>query len=135
MKRAILNDRYLIDFDKREVTDLKTEISRKVEPRLVQILHLLLSNINSVVPREELIRKVWGNYNSGEQLLTHSVALLRKSFETDVIQTVSKLGYVINGKLVRPGIQSWITKRLNARTMAYLMLTVMILRSLLIGHH
>lgn len=56
---------------------------------------LLLEARGKVVSRNELINKIWGNYNSGEQLLTHSIAMLRKVVGKDQIKTIPKTGYII----------------------------------------
>lgn len=67
-----------------------------MEPRLTQILEILLSNRGKVVSREAMIEAIWGNYNSGQELLTHSISMLRKSVGKDLIVTIPKRGYMIH---------------------------------------
>lgn len=67
----------------------------KLEPRLIQLLKLLMEGKGKVISREELIRPIWGNYNSGGDLLTHSISVLRKELGNEVIKTIPKKGYAL----------------------------------------
>lgn len=67
-----------------------------IEPRLTQILEILVSNRGQVVSRDSIIEVIWGNYASGPELLTHSISMIRKTIGHDSIITIPKKGYMIN---------------------------------------
>lgn len=131
MKKVILNKSYLLDFEQNEVTTLENGKRRKVEPRLMRLLAILAKNKGRVVERNQLIQKIWGNYNSGEKLLTHSISLLRKHFDEQVIHTISKKGYLFEGHLHRV---SWIPSYKPAY-MLYALFAFLIIRMIFFGHH
>lgn len=81
--------------DQNSILNTTTKRVISIEPRLTQILKLLLSNRGKVVKREDIIDAIWGNYNSGQDLLTHSISMLRKSIGKDLIITIPKKGYMI----------------------------------------
>jgi len=72
--------------------------SFKVEPRLMQVLICLAEDAGNLVPRSELIKKVWDNYGGAEEGLMQAISKLRKFLKDDarqqkVIQTIPKKGY------------------------------------------
>ncbi|MDW3652387.1 MAG: winged helix-turn-helix domain-containing protein [Bacteroidia bacterium] len=72
--------------------------SFKVEPRLMQVLICLAEDAGNLVPRSELIKKVWNNYGGAEEGLMQAISKLRKFLLDDarqqqVIQTIPKKGY------------------------------------------
>lgn len=72
--------------------------SVRVEPKVMQVLEVLAENAGEMVPREELIRRVWPGVFVTDDVLTRCISVLRKVFddrrtEPQVIETISKKGY------------------------------------------
>jgi DNA-binding winged helix-turn-helix (wHTH) protein/TolB-like protein len=70
----------------------------KVEPRVMQVLVALARKAGEVVPKEDLIRDVWGEVFVSDDVLTNSIWELRRALgdsarRPSFIQTVSKRGY------------------------------------------
>lgn len=95
MKPKSISRNLYVNPDLNLIVNKSTGESVNIEPRLTSLLMLLLEARGKVVSRNELIIKIWGNYNSGEQLLTHSIAMLRKVVGKDRIKTIPKTGYMI----------------------------------------
>ncbi len=95
MKKRPVTKNLILDVDQNQLINTFTGEVRRIEPRLVGILTILLDARGQVVPRNQIIQEIWGNYNSGEQLLTHSVAMLRREVGTHVIKTIPKKGYLL----------------------------------------
>ncbi|GAA1027519.1 hypothetical protein GCM10009557_09190 [Virgisporangium ochraceum] len=65
-------------------------------PRETRLLHLLMSNANHVVTREQIRETVWGadEHNSSNTITVHIQRLrARLGEDPDIIQTVRRLGY------------------------------------------
>lgn len=76
-----------------------------VEPKVMALLSILAEEPGRVWSREELINRIWGQADVGDENLTRTVYLLRKALRTphrlsDAIKTISKRGYQLRG--VRP---------------------------------
>ena len=77
----------------------------KLTLKTTQLLELLLANKRSIVPKETMLRKLWGydKYPDGNNVETH-MSRLRKSLEeieTSVhIRTVRNLGYILEDTFV-----------------------------------
>jgi DNA-binding winged helix-turn-helix (wHTH) protein len=72
--------------------------SVRVEPKVMQVLEVLAENAGEMVPREELISRVWPGVFVTDDVLTRCISVLRKVFEDRrseprVIETISKRGY------------------------------------------
>lgn len=70
----------------------------RVEPKAMQVLVLLASNVGQVVTREELEDTVWANVIVGPDALTNSIIKLRKALgdqprNARFIETIPKTGY------------------------------------------
>ena len=69
-----------------------------IEPKVMNLLGVLIENAQNVVTREDLITAVWGVEYGGDERLSRAISLLRKAFG-DVrgkhthIETISKRGY------------------------------------------
>ena len=98
MKKKTIKRGLKLDIEKNQLINSETGERKQMEPRLTNILALLLNAKGQVVRRDYLIEKVWGNYNSGEQLLTHSMAMLRKEIGSGIIKTIPKKGYLIEDR-------------------------------------
>lgn len=75
-----------------------SQTTRKLEPKVMDLLVYLASRPGEVVSREELDDEVWGGVTVGYDSLTGAIAKLRKALEDGpgnpaIIETVSKVGY------------------------------------------
>ena len=84
-----------------------------VEPRVLEVLEVLIEHHGEVVSRDDLIDRVWGIGYGGDERLSRAISLLRKAFgekrgEHRHIETISKRGYrliaSVNGKERTVGI-------------------------------
>ena len=69
-----------------------------LQPKFVELIHYLAEQYPRVIPRNELIEKIWdGNEYVGEKALTNAIWHLRKCFnelhQPEVIETIRKVGY------------------------------------------
>lgn len=63
-----------------------------------EILKLLMSNLNSVVSREQLLDNVWGyDYFGDSRVIDSHIKNIRKKTDTQSIKTVSGVGYKMEG--------------------------------------
>lgn len=78
-----------------------------VEPRVLEVLEVLIEHHGEVVSRDDLIDQVWGIGYGGDERLSRAISLLRKAFgekrgDHRHIETISKRGYrliaPVNGK-------------------------------------
>jgi DNA-binding winged helix-turn-helix (wHTH) protein len=96
-----ISDRLEICFDTNEIismNDNNTSTKTKVEPRIMQVLQILVNNSPKVVSRDQLISEVWDNYGGADDALNQSISHLRKLLndtnkEKRIIETVVKKGY------------------------------------------
>ena len=85
-----------VDFDAFEIKGPAGEHS--IEPKVMQVLSVLVDNANDVVTRDQLIDEVWGVSYGGDERLSRAISLLRKSLgdtrgNHKYIQTIPKTGY------------------------------------------
>jgi DNA-binding winged helix-turn-helix (wHTH) protein/TolB-like protein/tetratricopeptide (TPR) repeat protein len=69
-----------------------------LEPKVVEVLVYLAENSRETIPKERLIRAVWGDTFVTDDVLTRCISQLRKALEDDpkeprVIQTIPTKGY------------------------------------------
>lgn len=86
------------DLDKMVVYKEKEEI--KLTSLELKILHLLFSNINKVVTRNDIIEKIWewtGN-DVNDNTVTVYLKRIREKIESNIINTVKGIGYRIDEK-------------------------------------
>src|SRR5262245_28720852 len=70
----------------------------RIEPKVMEVLTYLAGRAGEVVPKETLLRDVWGDTFVTDNVLTRCIAELRRVFDDDardprVIQTIAKSGY------------------------------------------
>lgn len=93
---------------------------KHIEPKVMQVLVLLVKNYGSVVTREELFKHIWGNHHVVDESLTRTIYQLRKALGDDshhpeYIKTIPKIGYEL---LVQPSDHSnatspiWLNEKL-----------------------
>ncbi len=93
-----INANFEVDFERSELVNRKTKTRTTLEPRLAKVLHLLVQRQGQLLSRKEIIDKIWGSYESGDELLTHTISLLRKQLnDNKIIKTVPKKGYIFIG--------------------------------------
>ena len=71
---------------------------RQLEPKVMRVLVCLASRPGEVVGHDELIEEVWGGVAVSSNVVTYSIAALRKALEDDwrapsYVETISKSGY------------------------------------------
>ena len=72
---------------------------QSLQPKWIEVLNYLVENHPRIIPREELIEKIWdGNSYVGEKSLTNVIWNLRNSFKKEdetqeIIETIRKAGY------------------------------------------
>ncbi len=72
---------------------------QSLQPKWIEVLNYLVENHPRIIPREELIDKIWdGNSYVGEKSLTNVIWNLRNSFKKEdetqeIIETIRKAGY------------------------------------------
>lgn len=136
MKHVTLNQTYRIDFSRHEIKNLKTGSLNSIEPRLSQILQILVTQGGQVVPRKDLIEPVWGNYASGDELLTHSICLIRNALDKSIILTVPKSGYVLVADVaVEEGYVKKLRRTFTFKRIAAVLLVLMVLKMIFFPHH
>ena len=102
----LLNNRFEIWEDMNKVVDRLNEIQTKVEPRLMQLLLILIENQGKTVTRELLSEKVWDNYPGSGEGINQAVSYLRKLLDDkdkQLIQTLPKKGYCLRGQIGNGG--------------------------------
>jgi Tol biopolymer transport system component/DNA-binding winged helix-turn-helix (wHTH) protein len=90
-------------FDQFEVDDREFRFSDalapvSVEPKALRLLIYLIQNRSRLVPKQELLDKVWPDATVTENVLTREIVLLRKALKEDsrlprYIETVPTVGY------------------------------------------
>ena len=88
--------RWLVQPDRNTLSDSASEI--RLHPKAMEVLVALAERSPDVVPRDLLIRNVWGGAFVGEEVLTSNIQELRKALGDNakhprVIETVPKRGY------------------------------------------
>jgi len=117
---------------------------QSLQPKWIEVLNYLVENHPRIIPREELIEKIWdGNSYVGEKSLTNVIWNLRNSFKKEdeaqeVIETIRKAGYRLfvepitiehedNSKASNNAIESSIRRKRNfiitALSLCFLMIT------------
>jgi len=79
----------------------------RIEPRLMNLLCLLILHNGELVGRELLTKKVWDDYGNAGESLTQAISYLRKVLNDDakqLIETVPKKGYVLHAIITNESI-------------------------------
>lgn len=77
-----------------------------MEPRLMEVICHLSSNINELVTREDLVKWIWNEYGGGDEALSQAISFLRKLLNDErkeIIETIPKKGYILHGNISEPG--------------------------------
>lgn len=76
-------------------------IKHNLQPKIVELICYLADHHPRVIPRQELIDKIWnGNEYVGEKALTNAIWHVRKLFteyqNQEIIETIRKVGYKLS---------------------------------------
>ncbi|MDW3652109.1 MAG: winged helix-turn-helix domain-containing protein [Bacteroidia bacterium] len=76
----------------------KNGFQKKLEPQLMRVLEILVTEKGQVISKDELMERAWEGVIVGENVLTRAISSLRKALEDDprdpvYIETISKRGY------------------------------------------
>lgn len=105
-KELVIDTRFRIQADTHLLTDLSSDVTTRLEPRLMKLLFLLASHAGQLVSREQIIRDIWNDYGGGEDGLTQAISFLRKMLDDvakDRIRTIPKKGYLLNAAVIPAG--------------------------------
>jgi len=96
--------------------------SIRLEPKVVEVLVCLAEHPGEAVPKEELIRTVWGETFVTDDVLTRCISELRRALEDDakaprLIETIPKRGYrlLVSVEPIRVSL-AWLRPTLLAGT-------------------
>lgn len=106
MREFIINERFLVNPVLSTIHDTASGMEIRLEPRIMQLLIVLCTNCGRLVSREELINEIWQDYGGGDDGLTQAISFLRKTLDDsskDVIRTIPKKGYILQGAITQPG--------------------------------
>ena len=109
LQTSYLFDDYLIDLESNRIH--KDNKSVSIEPRVMDVLTLLLENAGRLVYREELIKGAWGEQSIGYGSLNRNIAAIRKILDEDnqngsCIKTIPKKGYLFQGEIKKVARQA-----------------------------
>lgn len=136
MKKVVLNRNYVVNFSTNEIKYIPDNTIRKVEPRLMQLLKILVENEGQVISRARLTQEIWGNYGTGDDLLTHSICLLRNTLDKSIIRTVPKQGYKIQAEVSQSNSRmSKVLEKITFSRVAAGVLVIWALKMILFPHH
>jgi DNA-binding winged helix-turn-helix (wHTH) protein len=98
----IINSRYEVMASLNLVKDLQLQQETRLEPRIMQLLCLLLEKKGELLPRSWLVKAIWDNYGGGDEGLTHAISALRKVLndqDRQIIETIPKMGYRLSAEI------------------------------------
>jgi DNA-binding winged helix-turn-helix (wHTH) protein len=98
----VLNNYFSVDTSQNLLTNNETGLQTKLEPRLIEILCMLVKNEGKLVSREMFISKLWNNYGGAEDGLNQGISFLRKALadtNKQIIETVPKKGYILHATI------------------------------------
>lgn len=97
-----INNRFLVDSRKNQVLDQQSQETRRIEPRLMEVLCLLAGKNDELVTRELIIKEIWADYPGAGEGLNQAISILRKLLDDEgkqMIRTVPKSGYIFSAVL------------------------------------
>jgi serine/threonine-protein kinase len=94
-------------------------IGARLEPKAMQVLVRLAESADRVVPKDRLLRAVWGDTFVTEDVLTRSISALRRAFHDSAqqprfIQTIPKGGYRLIANV------EWVDRKPDVESVAVL---------------
>lgn len=103
----IINGRFLVNVERNEIIDHTTGDKNRLEPRLMKLLNLLVTQQGNIVKREVIIKEIWDDYPGANEGLNQAISFLRKVLRDEhkvIIQTQPKTGYSLHA-LITPAKQ------------------------------
>lgn len=103
-----INNKFIADSSINQLTDIQSNEIKRIEPRLMQLLCLLVENQGLLVDRETIVREIWKDYPGAGESLNQAISILRKLLDDDhkaVIRTVPKSGYLFIGSITEPPVE------------------------------
>ena len=70
-----INNRFLVDSRKNQVLDQLSQETKRIEPRLMELLCLLASKNDELVTRELIIKEIWADYPGAGEGLNQAVSI------------------------------------------------------------
>lgn len=119
-----INGQFKISTHTNEITlneNQADESTIKVEHRVMEVLKILIEANGDMVSRQDLLDRVWDNYEGGAEGLNQAISKLRKIFSDDaknakVIETISKKGYRIITKIEQEHDQGFVQVKSDVKT-------------------
>jgi DNA-binding winged helix-turn-helix (wHTH) protein len=102
----VLNDRFIVDPSLGTIHDKQPGKSTRIEPRLMNLLCMLVRYQGQLVSRASITKEIWDDYGSADEGLTQAISYLRKLLADDdksMIETVPKKGYILRAVITEPG--------------------------------
>lgn len=102
LERGFYLEKWFVEPDLCRVSGQGKEV--RVEPKVMDVLVLLVLNQNRVLRKDEIIGNIWGEVNVVENVLARAISEIRKIFGDDaknqsIIQTIPKVGYRLIAKI------------------------------------
>ncbi len=101
-KPFVLNNRFTVYPELGLIKQIEPIRETRIEPRLMNLLCILVAKQGELVSREMLTKEVWNDYGNADEGLTQGISYLRKVFNDDaktLIETVPKKGYVLRAAI------------------------------------
>jgi len=98
----LINRRFLTDFPRHSIYDLKTRSDTRLELRHISLLRQLCSNKGKLVERDFLMKEIWNDFYGADEALTQGISVLRKILadeSKELIKTIPKKGYIFNAEI------------------------------------
>ncbi len=103
LKNTVGIGHFTLDTSSRLLFDAKNKNSYTLNKKECELLYLLIDNKECVISRSTIIKEVWNNDFSSDQVLNNYVSKLRKNLAGDSsisIETVPREGYRLICKIV-----------------------------------
>jgi DNA-binding winged helix-turn-helix (wHTH) protein len=115
-----VNNRFVVYKNSNEVYDKELGQKKRVEPRLIKLLCLLIDSEGKVLTRQYIIKEIWDDYPGANEGLNQAISFLRKLLADEnrqIIQTIPKKGYIFNAVISLKSAQEPFQRRHSRRTM------------------
>lgn len=103
-KKIRVGSNLMFSFLEGQIVDLKTMKFYKIPPISARLFSCLLINANKIITRNDLMKKVWGDYGFvvGSNSINQAICVLREILETvepgsRYIRTIPRIGYCFVG--------------------------------------
>ena len=77
----ILNEQFKVVPITNEIINLSDKSTIRIEPKIMDVLELLLTNPNQLIERKKIVAEVWENYGGADESLNQAISQLRKIFD------------------------------------------------------